>query len=112
MMTAKSMLSKRPVLRITLVLFFLLKQNIDFAILRKVCKKSLAQRNVLFDLNSSVYYFMLTFGFSLCTIILLRLSLVQQRHGLAVPRAGDRSYVTGSIRGWSRSQLTYLTGGC
>ena len=35
-----------------------------------------------------------------------------QRHGLAVPRAGDRSYVTGSIRGWSRSQLTYLTGGC
>ena len=35
-----------------------------------------------------------------------------QRHGLAVPRAGDRSYVTGSIRGWSRSHLTYLTGGC
>ena len=37
---------------------------------------------------------------------------LRQRHGLAVPRAGDRSYVTGSIRGWSRSQLTYLMGGC
>ena len=37
---------------------------------------------------------------------------VCQRHGLAVPRAGDRSYVTGSIRGWSQSRLTYLTGGC
>ena len=35
-----------------------------------------------------------------------------QRHGLAVPRAGDRSYVTGLIRGWSRSHLTYVTGGC
>ena len=35
-----------------------------------------------------------------------------QRHGQAVPRAGDRSYVTGSIRGWSRSHLTYITGGC
>ena len=35
-----------------------------------------------------------------------------QRHGLAVPRAGDRSYVTGSIRGWSRSHLTYLMDGC
>ena len=35
-----------------------------------------------------------------------------QQYGLAVPRAGDRSYVTGSIRGWSRSQLTYLMGGC
>ena len=35
-----------------------------------------------------------------------------QRHGLAVPRAGDRSYVTGSVRGWSRSHLTYITGGC
>ena len=35
-----------------------------------------------------------------------------QRHGLAVPRAGERSYVTGSIRGWSRSHLTYMTGGC
>ena len=34
------------------------------------------------------------------------------RHGLAVPRAGDRSYETGSIRGWSRSHSTYLTGGC
>ena len=34
-----------------------------------------------------------------------------QRHGLAVPRAGDRSYVAGSIRGWSRSHLTYITGG-
>ena len=30
----------------------------------------------------------------------------------AVPRAGDRSYVTGSIRGWSRSHLTYEPGGC
>ena len=35
-----------------------------------------------------------------------------QRHGLAVPRAGDRSYVTGSIHGWSRSHLTYISGGC
>ena len=35
-----------------------------------------------------------------------------QRHGLAVPRAGDRFYVTGSIRSWSRSHLTYITGGC
>ena len=35
-----------------------------------------------------------------------------QRHGLAVPRAGDRFCVTGSIRGWSRSHLTYVTGGC
>ena len=35
-----------------------------------------------------------------------------KRHGLAVPRAGDRSYVTGSIHGWSRSHLTYITGGC
>ena len=34
-----------------------------------------------------------------------------QRHGLAVPRAGDRSYVTGSIHGWSRSYLAYMTGG-
>ena len=32
-----------------------------------------------------------------------------QRHGLTVPRAGERSYVTGSIRGWSRSHLTYIT---
>ena len=37
---------------------------------------------------------------------------IRQRHGLAVPRAGDRSYVAGSIRGWSRSHLTYITGGC
>ena len=32
----------------------------------------------------------------------LKIDLVSvscQRHGLAVPRAGDRSYVTGSIRG-------------
>ena len=35
-----------------------------------------------------------------------------QRHGLTVPRAGYRSYVTGSIRGWSRSNLTYIEGGC
>ena len=40
------------------------------------------------------------------------LGKVCQRHGLAVPRAGDRSYETGSIRGWSRSHLTYVTGGC
>ena len=37
---------------------------------------------------------------------------VRQWHGLAVPRAGDRSYVMGSIRGLSRSHLTYVTGGC
>ena len=35
-----------------------------------------------------------------------------QRHSLAVPRAGERSYVTGSIRGWSRSHLTYVTDDC
>ena len=35
-----------------------------------------------------------------------------QRHGLAVPRAGNRSYVTGSTHGWSRLHLTYVTGGC
>ena len=35
-----------------------------------------------------------------------------QRHGLAVPRAGDRSYVTGSINSWSRSHLTHVTGVC
>ena len=28
--------------------------------------------------------------------------VLRQRHGLAVPRAGYRSYVTGSIHGWSR----------
>ena len=28
--------------------------------------------------------------------------------GLAVARAGDRSYVTGLIHGWSRSHLTYI----
>ena len=30
---------------------------------------------------------------------------------LAVPRARDRIYVTGSIRGWSRLHLTALPGG-
>ena len=35
-----------------------------------------------------------------------------QRHSQAVPRAGDRSYVTGLIRGWSRLHLTYIVGGC
>ena len=36
-------------------------------------------------------------------------------HGLAVSRvlrAGDRSYMTGAIRGWSRSHLTHIPGGC
>ena len=32
--------------------------------------------------------------------------------GLAVPRAGDKSYVTGFIPGWSRSRSTYVPGGC
>ena len=40
-----------------------------------------------------------------------KLLKICQRHGLAVPRAGDRSYVTGSIGGWSRSHLTHITGG-
>ena len=44
--------------------------------------------------------------------LLKKLDFYGQRHGLAVPPADDRSYVTGSIRGWSRSQLTYLAGGC
>ena len=35
-----------------------------------------------------------------------------QRQGLAVPRAGGRSYVTGSILGWNRSHLTYIPDGC
>ena len=35
-----------------------------------------------------------------------------QRRGLAVPSAGDRFYVTGSICGWNRSHLTYVMGGC
>ena len=43
------------------------------------------------------------------SIVLLGLC---QRHGLAVPRVGDRSYVTGSICCWSLSYLTYATGGC
>ena len=30
------------------------------------------------------------------------------RHGLAVPRAGDKFYATGSIYGWRTSRLTYL----
>ena len=34
------------------------------------------------------------------------------QHGLAVLRAGDRSYVTILIRGWSRLRLTYITSGC
>ena len=42
----------------------------------------------------------------------LRRNTASQRHGLAVPRAGDRSYVMGSIHGWSLSHLTYITGGC
>ena len=36
----------------------------------------------------------------------------QSAKWLAVQRAGDRSYVTGSIRGWSRSHLTNIPGGC
>ena len=36
---------------------------------------------------------------------------IYQWHGLAVPRAGNRFYVTGSIRGLSRSYLTYIPGG-
>ena len=30
-----------------------------------------------------------------------------KRYGLAVPHAGDKSYVTGSIHGWSRSHFIY-----
>ena len=40
------------------------------------------------------------------------LKLYRIKHDLAVPRADDRSYVTGSIRGWSRSHLTYIKGDC
>ena len=40
------------------------------------------------------------------------LNVLCQRHGLAVPRAGDRSCATGSIHGCSRSRLTYIPGGC
>ena len=51
---------------------------------------------------------------SLCFLFSLKKLAVAscQRHGLAVPRAGDRSCVTGSIHGWSRSHLTYITGDC
>ena len=31
---------------------------------------------------------------------------------LDIPHTSCRSYVTGSIRGWSRSHLTYSPGGC
>ena len=31
---------------------------------------------------------------------------------VAVPCADDRSYVTGSIRGWGQSHVTYFPGGC
>ena len=37
-------------------------------------------------------------------------AIICQRHGLVIPHAGSRSYVTGSIHGWSRSHLTYYTG--
>ena len=42
----------------------------------------------------------------------LRIEDLTQQHGLAVHRAADRSYVKGSIRGWSRSHLSYITRGC
>ena len=35
-----------------------------------------------------------------------------QRHGLAVLHAVYRSYVTGSIHGWSRLHLTRVPSGC
>ena len=38
--------------------------------------------------------------------------LAPGRHGLAVPSAGDRSYMMGSIRDWSRLHSTYITSGC
>ena len=38
--------------------------------------------------------------------------LLYQQQGIAVPRGGDRSYVTGSIRGLSKSHLTCMPGGC
>ena len=37
---------------------------------------------------------------------------LQKRCGLAAPRTGDRSYMTGFVRSWSRSHLTYVSGGC
>ena len=50
--------------------------------------------------------------FTLCVKLKVIFGLACQRHDLAVTRAGDRSYVTGSIRGWSRSHWTYIPGGC
>ena len=51
-----------------------------------------------------------------CTIFILSLRKTLfrscQRHDLAVLRAGNRSYVSGSILGCSRSHLTYLSGDC
>ena len=35
-----------------------------------------------------------------------------RRHGQAVPRAGCRTYRTGSIHGWRRSHLPCIPGGC
>ena len=35
------------------------------------------------------------------------ISFCCQRHAPTVPHTGDRTYVTGSIRGWSRWHLTY-----
>ena len=39
-------------------------------------------------------------------------AVICQQHGLAVPRADNRSYVTGSIRGCSQSHLPCMSGGC
>ena len=50
---------------------------------------------------------------SVCGVLRFSSTYVfSQRHAPAAPRAGDRSYVTGSIHGWSRSHLAYVAGGC
>ena len=43
---------------------------------------------------------------------LLAINKSKTNHGLAVRRTGERSHLTGLIRSWSRSHLTYIPGGC
>ena len=44
--------------------------------------------------------------------IRLTFEIRRQRQGVTVPRADDRSYMMGSIRGWNRSLMAYIMGGC
>ena len=57
------------------------------------------------SMSSKKYCFIV----SCCNVVVLGKFL---RNDLVIPRAGYRSYVTGSIHGWSRSHLTCISGGC